>query len=102
MIKSLPSPLPDPKLCSVYTKSYVVSVAPLTVAQVLSPLKYVVASFVPVADNSVVPTVPESIFQVAPEFDTVISPLSPSDIPPPIERNTDSVRGIGSMVIVPK
>ena len=52
--------------------------------QVLSPLKYVDASVVPVADNSVVPIVLESIFQVPPEFDTVISPLSPSVTAEPV------------------
>ena len=59
---------------------------PLIGCQVLSPLKNVVASAVPVADNSVVPTVSASIFQFSefvPAFDTVISPLSPSVTPPP-------------------
>ena len=61
---------------------------PLIGCQVLSPLKYVVASAVPVADNSVIPTVSASIFQFSefvPAFDTVISPLSPSVTPPPPE-----------------
>ena len=48
-------------------------------AQVLSPRRNLVLLAVPLADNSSNPIVSLSIVQVAPELDTVISPLSPSD-----------------------
>jgi len=48
---------------------------------VLSPRRKVVAEGVPVALNSVVPTVAASIFHTVPELESVISPLSPSGKP---------------------